>query len=156
MVLRMVRIQPPMEVITMVRAGRMPCQMALPTNSHERLICSPMSYPNTLGNHVSTVANTSTNRSATQKYGKAEMTTKTVGRMPSSQPPRRQALTMPTSVPSTKAITVETPTRPSVQKSPYMIDWLTESGKYESEVPRLRWTVFQMYSPYCCRTLSLV
>ena len=43
------------------------------------------------------------------------------GRMPSSLPPRRQALTTPTIVPMTKAITVVTPTSASVQGSLLMI-----------------------------------
>ena len=47
------------------------------------------------------------------------------GRIASSRPPRRQALTTPTSVPIRNAITVVTPTRPSVQGSFEVISFIT-------------------------------
>ena len=45
--------------------------------------------------------------------------------MLSSRPPRRQALSMPTIVPIANAITVVTPTRPSVQGSLSMMSVMT-------------------------------
>ena len=43
----------------------------------------------------------------------------------SSAPPRRQALTMPSSVPMEKAMTVVTPTRPRVQGRPRRMTVMT-------------------------------
>ena len=43
------------------------------------------------------------------------------GRIPSTRPPRRQALAMPAIVPIANAMTVDAPTRPSVQGSFEMI-----------------------------------
>ena len=53
---------------------------------------------------------------AIQKYGIAEAITNTGGRTLSSPPPRRQADRMPRPVPSTKASSVATPTRPTVHQ----------------------------------------
>ena len=47
------------------------------------------------------------------------------GRIASSRPPRRQALATPARVPITNAITVVTPTRPSVQGSFDVISVIT-------------------------------
>ena len=49
------------------------------------------------------------------------------GTMPSKRPPRRQALTAPATVPITNAITVVTPTRPSVHGSLEPISLTTET-----------------------------
>ncbi len=64
----------------------------------------------------------------TQKYGTAEVMTNTGGRMLSSRPPRRQADTMPSPVPRTKARTVVTPTRPSVHQIAPPITEVTDAG----------------------------
>ncbi len=47
------------------------------------------------------------------------------GRIESSRPPRRHALATPATVPITNAITVVTPTRPSVQGSFDVISVIT-------------------------------
>ena len=50
----------------------------------------------------------------TQKYGSADVTTKTGGRTLSSAPPRRHPATVPMRVPKMNARIVVTPTRPNV------------------------------------------
>jgi hypothetical protein len=72
----------------------------------------------------------------TQKYGMAEVITKTGGMMLSSRLPRRQAVTMPSPVPRAKARIVVTPTRPSVHGIAPRTTWLTGSGKKNSDVPK--------------------
>ena len=72
-----------------------------------------------------------------QKYGMAEVITKVGGTMLSSLLPRRQADTMPRPVPSKKARTVVTPTRPKVHQIALPMTEVTDAGYWLSEVPRL-------------------
>ena len=65
---------------------------------------------------------------AIQKYGTAEVITNTGGSTLSSRPPRRQAETMPSPVPTTKAAMVAIPTRPSVHQIALPITELTVEG----------------------------
>ncbi len=74
---------------------------------------------------------------AIQKYGIAEVITNVGGTMLSSFEPRRQAETMPRPVPSRKARTVATPTKPSVHQMPLPMTEVTEAGYWLSEVPKL-------------------
>jgi hypothetical protein len=71
------------------------------------------------------------------------------GNAPSSQPPRRQALTIPMKVPSTKARTVVTPTRPSVQGRACATIVRTGVPKLVViEIPKLNVTTWCQYSRY--------
>ena len=73
------------------------------------------------------VANSATARIATKKYGAAWKNVM-AGSSPSSQLPRFQAAATPSSVPSTKLITVATPTRAMVHGSAARIRPPTEAG----------------------------
>ena len=149
MVLRMVRIQPPIEVITIVSAGRNACDTTWPMKSHDRLIDEVRSYANPSGNQLSVSENSSRQNSAIQKYGKAEMMIRTGGRIASKMPPRRHAASIPTSVPRMKAMIVAVPTNPKLQGSASMTTFATEVGKNVSDTPRFPVNVLPRYSKYC-------
>src|SRR5262249_49723010 len=90
------------------------------------------------------------NKSATQKYGNADVTTNTDGKTESSLPPRRQPATMPTNDPSTNASTVVTPTRPSVHGSAWPTMVLTGSPSVAPiDSPHCPVTMSFRYSTYC-------
>src|SRR2546430_15748352 len=80
--------------------------------SHDRLIDDVRSYANPSGNQLSVSENSSRQKSAIQKYGKAEMMIRTGGRIASKMPPRRHAASIPTSVPRMKAMIVAGPPNP--------------------------------------------
>ena len=91
-------------------------------------------------------------RSAIQKYGKADVMTKIGGSALSSQPPRLQALIRPMNVPRMKASTVVTPTSPSVHGSAWNTIVSTESPKLVViEMPKLNVTTCFQYSTYWLR-----
>ena len=74
---------------------------------------------------------------------------KTGGRIASRKPPRRHALSMPMAVPSANAMTVDIPTRPSVQGSPCLTTSPTDDGKKVTDVPKLPESVLPRYWKYC-------
>src|SRR6266496_1288727 len=122
MVLRMVRIQVPIVVISSVAAGRMAC-------------CS--TFPMKTGTHLSLTPKTRISISPIQKYGITEVITNTGGMMLSSRPPRRHAPRMPMPVPSTKARIVVSPTRPSgPARSAAPADAPSVPGHLTGQVPR--------------------
>ena len=63
-----------------------------------------------------------------QKYGIADVITKTGGAMLSSRPPRRQAARIPIPVPRTKARIVVMPTSPSVHGIAWRTTRATDCG----------------------------
>ena len=73
--------------------------------------------------------------SPSQKYGMAEMNVVTGSRL-SIQEPRRQPVKTPMPVPSTKLISVVTPTSASVHGSDWPITSLTGVGKKVKDSPR--------------------
>ena len=87
-------------------------------------------------------ANTRMATRPTKKYGKADTITKTGGKMLSNLPPHAQAPIIPMNVPNANAITVATPTRPSVHGSAPSTTWPTGFGKKVSDVPKRPVTEF--------------
>src|ERR1700692_1702185 len=84
-----------------------------------------------------------------KKYGNAEITMKTGGRMLSSAPPRRHAAMAPNAVPIKNPRIVLAPTRPSDQGSAWAMILLTGSGKFgPSDIPKFRRMQLLRYSTY--------
>src|SRR3989440_10215808 len=104
-----------MDVIKIVKAGRIEWRNTSPMNVHDHPTVVVTSYPPLSGTQPSLIAKNQIASSASQKYGNADVITKIGGRAPSRKPPRRQAETSPLNVPSRNAITVVNPTSPSVQ-----------------------------------------
>ena len=137
MLLRMVRIQPPIEVTRIVAAGRIACTSTFEMNGHDHEGVRLVSYPKPRGSQFKVIENSRMAMSAIQKYGKAEVITKIGGKKLSKRPPRRHALTVPINVPRTNARTVVTPTRPSVHGRALSTTWVTDSGKNVMDLPKL-------------------
>nr|WP_246486986.1 hypothetical protein [Kribbella qitaiheensis] len=98
------------------------------------------------------IANSEISSSATQKYGRAEVTMKTGGTIPSISPPRRQPAIVPISVPRTNASTVAMPTSPSVHGNASPISVVTGTPRLlPIDTPQCPVTIAFRYSVYWSR-----
>src|SRR5262245_22865611 len=132
--LRMPRIQPLIEEMRMVSAGRMLWLTALPMKYWSHAGTRPGVNPPEDGNQLSGPASSAIATRPSQKYGTDDRNVVAGSRL-SIHVPRRQPAPMPSAVPMRKLRIVVMPTSPIVQGRLWPITSETEEGKNVNDRP---------------------